>query len=206
MAKLPTGSSSPGQLLSAADVTSGYFCYLDADIPRPYLSRTHAYRCVPLASAETLRCRHCPADGNSHGVSDFQNDRRSASKDRRSASTHSERLPASVINLMTAPAAPLKQLWIIAMIQDMGDVLRQSDRLSIFSNVASKLRMDPRHVQRVAAGEVHAPEVDAAIKQEMDELVAFLSSKRRQRVEAAGERRQDTVQGLKSANSRSRAG
>ena len=100
----------------------------------------------------------------------------------------------------------MKQLWIIAMIQDMGDVLRQSDRLSIFSSVASKLRMDPKHVQRIAAGEVHAPEVDAAIKQEMDELVAFLSSKRRLRVEAAGERRQDTVQGLKNANGRSRAG
>ena len=46
-------------------------------------------------------------------------------------------------------------------------------------------------MQRIAAGEVHAPEVDAAIKQEMDELITSLSSKRRRKIEAAGERRGD---------------
>ena len=51
--------------------------------------------------------------------------------------------------------------------------------------------MDPADVQRIAAGEVHAPDVDAAIKQEMDELIASLSSKRRHKIEVAGERRGD---------------
>ena len=51
--------------------------------------------------------------------------------------------------------------------------------------------MDPADVQRIAAGEVHAPDVDAAIKQEMDELIASLSSKRRRKIEVTGERRGD---------------
>ena len=83
---------------------------------------------------------------------------------------------------------------------DVGNALRQSDRFSIFSSVASKLRMDAADVQRIAAGEVHAPEVDAAIKEEMDELIASLASKRRSKIEAAGERRRDTVNPNKAAS------
>ena len=52
----------------------------------------------------------------------------------------------------------------------------------------------------IAAGEVHAPEVDAAIKAEMDELIAALSSKRRSKIEAAGERRRDPVNPSKAAS------
>jgi hypothetical protein len=71
----------------------------------------------------------------------------------------------------------------------MAHNLRQSDRLSIFSSVAAKLRIDPAYVQRIAAGEVHAPEVDAAIKQEMDELITSLSAKRQRANDVAGDRR-----------------
>jgi len=53
--------------------------------------------------------------------------------------------------------------------------------------------MDPDHVQRIAAGEVHTPEVDAAIKQEMDDLIASLSSKRRRKIQVSGERRRDSA-------------
>ncbi len=58
--------------------------------------------------------------------------------------------------------------------------LRQSDRLSVFASVATKLGLEPSFVQRVASGEVQSPAVDAALKSELDDLTQYFLSLRSQ--------------------------
>ena len=67
--------------------------------------------------------------------------------------------------------------------------LRQSDRLSIFASVAAKLGVEASYVQQIAAGEIQSAEVDAALKQELDELTALLLSRRSYDVTGTNERR-----------------